>query len=600
MTPDTVDTVYRAVYSGITVFEIMHQGMPIMRRKGDSYLNATQILKLAGIDKGKRTKILEREILIGEHEKVQGGYGKFQGTWIPLEKGKELAERYGVHHLMRPLLEFDPSQPEDDIPTKDAMLVPNRRVNSSSNNNNNNNNNSQQSSQPQPSHQSPPPSPSSSSSVVYPSPRKRMRLTYEGERSVLTALFLNDDSISGLPELVDIDINMVIDDQGHTALHWAASLARIKMLEGLVARGADRTRVNYRGETALMRSVLMTHCYDNECFPRLLDILHDTISTTDYQRRTVLHHAVLSAATATSASSFPGSSSSAERCDAALFYMRHLLNYIQTSDEDRSIFDIRDVNGETCLAIATRLGLGEIVLALSGLSDSEDGDFEESEGSVRPVFSKKSYLPNPRGAELVSTVQKIVDALDEDYTTQLQERDRELERTQNKLWKATMELNEARRRLEEHKSETKQLDEAHQIIRQLEETLKSTASGSMNGKEEGGISNGKSARERWLEEKVKMLQAQVDAQTQNHRELAAQVDSLQTQSSEKEMQCKRLIAACCSLPVERIDSLLEPMLAAVTSDPPDLEFNQVIRFMDKLRHQQKGVNSIDNKRMTLG
>lgn len=52
-----------------------------MRRRADGFLNATQILKLAGVEKGKRTKILEKEILIGEHEKVQGGYGKYQGTW---------------------------------------------------------------------------------------------------------------------------------------------------------------------------------------------------------------------------------------------------------------------------------------------------------------------------------------------------------------------------------------------------------------------------------------------------------------------------------------------------------------------------------------
>jgi hypothetical protein len=52
-----------------------------MRRKADSYLNATQILKLANVDKGKRTKILEKEILNGVFEKVQGGYGKYQGTW---------------------------------------------------------------------------------------------------------------------------------------------------------------------------------------------------------------------------------------------------------------------------------------------------------------------------------------------------------------------------------------------------------------------------------------------------------------------------------------------------------------------------------------
>lgn len=50
-----------------------------MRRRVDSWLNATQILKVAGFDKPQRTRILEREVQKGEHEKVQGGYGKYQG-----------------------------------------------------------------------------------------------------------------------------------------------------------------------------------------------------------------------------------------------------------------------------------------------------------------------------------------------------------------------------------------------------------------------------------------------------------------------------------------------------------------------------------------
>ena len=53
----------------------------VMKRQSDNCLNATQILKVAGIDKGRRTKILEKEIITGPHEKVQGGYGKYQGTW---------------------------------------------------------------------------------------------------------------------------------------------------------------------------------------------------------------------------------------------------------------------------------------------------------------------------------------------------------------------------------------------------------------------------------------------------------------------------------------------------------------------------------------
>lgn len=68
------------------------------------WLNATQILKVAGMPKTQRTKYLEKEVITGRHEKVQGGCefpqlpdshrqnrslidgsmitdGKYQGTW---------------------------------------------------------------------------------------------------------------------------------------------------------------------------------------------------------------------------------------------------------------------------------------------------------------------------------------------------------------------------------------------------------------------------------------------------------------------------------------------------------------------------------------
>jgi hypothetical protein len=74
-------TIYGAVYSGVPVHEMVCRNVAVMKRRSDNYLNATQILKVAGIDKGRRTKILEKEVMLGEHEKVQGGYGKYQGTW---------------------------------------------------------------------------------------------------------------------------------------------------------------------------------------------------------------------------------------------------------------------------------------------------------------------------------------------------------------------------------------------------------------------------------------------------------------------------------------------------------------------------------------
>lgn len=75
--PANMSAILQAVYSGVSVYEMEINGVAVMRRRSDSWLNATQILKVAGVDKGKRTKVLEKEVLTGEHEKVQGGYGKY-------------------------------------------------------------------------------------------------------------------------------------------------------------------------------------------------------------------------------------------------------------------------------------------------------------------------------------------------------------------------------------------------------------------------------------------------------------------------------------------------------------------------------------------
>ncbi|KAF5093808.1 hypothetical protein D0Z03_002283 [Geotrichum reessii] len=125
---EVITGIYTATYSGIPVFEMMVHGIAVMRRRHDSSLNATQILKVAGVDKSKRTKILEREILIGTHEKVQGGYGKYQGTWIPYERGVDLCKQYSVFDLLQPLLEFDAANHGmENTPTKEQAMAARRK-----------------------------------------------------------------------------------------------------------------------------------------------------------------------------------------------------------------------------------------------------------------------------------------------------------------------------------------------------------------------------------------------------------------------------------------------------------------------------------------
>lgn len=63
----------------VPVYEFNVGGNHVMRRRHDDWINATHILKVADYDKPARTRILEREVQKGTHEKVQGGYGKFQG-----------------------------------------------------------------------------------------------------------------------------------------------------------------------------------------------------------------------------------------------------------------------------------------------------------------------------------------------------------------------------------------------------------------------------------------------------------------------------------------------------------------------------------------
>ncbi|KAH8705932.1 putative apses transcription factor [Talaromyces proteolyticus] len=124
--------IYRAVYSNVSVYEMEVNGVAVMKRRSDSWLNATQILKVAGVVKAKRTKTLEKEIAAGEHEKVQGGYGKYQGTWVSYQRGVDLCREYQVEELLRPLLEYDMADGNTrraslETPTKEQAMAAQRK-----------------------------------------------------------------------------------------------------------------------------------------------------------------------------------------------------------------------------------------------------------------------------------------------------------------------------------------------------------------------------------------------------------------------------------------------------------------------------------------
>ena len=489
----------------------------VMRRRKDSWLNATQILKVAGIEKGKRTKVLEKEILSGEHEKVQGGYGRYQGTWISFPRGVEFARQYGVEELLRPLFEYDmgqdgmtmPGQGTLDTPTKEQAMAAQRKRNmmngasesqytakspngtffkniskSAANAVNAISKARFDSPNTRPASQHRPVKPirrpsqqgasqdsayagSSQQSLqsvhsensfgtsqldpalrgenpyylpqevpvngeVEGPPRKRVRhsqgqdpfsygadgdfdtsmqdrtstaanvsFSYQQVNSqhnmdytitgllplpqptsntavekqqMLTSLFLDpmQQDFSNHPALLSLsgdDLDIPIDPTAHTALHWAATLARTSLLRALIDKGASIHRLNGGGETALIRAAMTTNNLDQGSFPELLELLGPTIEIRDRRGRTVLHHIAVSSAVN-------------GRSPACRYYLESLLEYVvrqgsapnsqqnsfvESAGATQSrplglakfmaeIVNAEDISGDTALNLAARIG----------------------------------------------------------------------------------------------------------------------------------------------------------------------------------------------------------------------------------------------------
>lgn len=149
------------------------------------------------------------------------------------------------------------------------------------------------------------------------------------------------------------DIDMILDDQGHTALHLSASLARSGIVDVLVSNGADVQRGNHNGETPLIRACLATTNADRQSFQTLVAALHRSIRTLDASRKTVLHHII-------SLAGVKG------RAVVSRYYLDQIFYWIaqHQGGDFRSLVDLQDENGDTALNIAARVGNRSLVRTL--------------------------------------------------------------------------------------------------------------------------------------------------------------------------------------------------------------------------------------------
>ncbi|KAJ3030776.1 transcriptional regulator swi6 [Rhizophlyctis rosea] len=692
--PTNILNIYGATYSGIHVYEMLCKNVAVMRRKSDSWLNATQILKVAQIEKGKRTKILEKEIMTGQHEKVQGGYGKYQGTWVPFGRGVEIARQYNVENLLQPLIDFEPPPEghEDMTPTKEQVNAAQKEMMRKSGV-------GMKKEEPRIKRKKYDSvlelTPNAEGRSVSPdvevlsrdgSPgRKRQRLD-DGfanptrHRAAIMQMFVETDP-DYKPDLLtrpppDLDVNIVIDDLGHTCVHWAAALARMSILRLLVERGADVRRPNNLGESALMRSVLVTNNYDSQTFMDLLDYLHPSITHIDSKGRTVLHHIATTAG-------MKG------RSQASRYYMECTLEWIARRMDGAfsSLVNIRDKEGNTALNIAARIGNRNLMIQLLDVGADPllpnfchlkpaDFGFDDliADKSGRGGVEREGKDGRAQIADGVSGT-KIVypgispsadDAMREGRLTHadgsfaalstswdegMRSKFDQLQLTQQNLVEITRQLADVRRQNETLRKQNRMIPEMEERIKNLEKCLgdqvvmdvlkevgggekdegKWDGTGDVKMSEGGGEApksdtspNGEptdfvgglvvlqakaepsamndtqappppppttpptttaaSLTAADLQQQVIRLKTELATKERAEQRLVKELVQLRSKSTEQEMRCKRIIAACCEVEVGEVDELLGPLMKAVEADREvGVDVRDVAGFLGRIR-----------------
>jgi len=147
-----------------------------------------------------------------------------------------------------------------------------------------------------------------------------------------------------------------IDDQGHTAIHWAAAMGDIPVVRIFLERHADIAARNIRGETPLIRAVMFTNNYEKGTMSQLVELLKDSICIQDNFNGTILHHV---AATTQSHS----------RKKMARYYVDVLLNRLSQllpPLEFSNFLNARDLKGDTALHIVARNNARKCVRTLLG------------------------------------------------------------------------------------------------------------------------------------------------------------------------------------------------------------------------------------------
>ena len=287
----------------------------------------------------------------------------------------------------------------------------------------------------------------------------------EGYTDIILNYFISETT--QIPSILvtppsDYDPNSRIDEDGHTALHWACAMGRVRVVKLLLTAGASIFAGNNSEQTPLMRSVMFSNNYDVRKFPELYELLHRSTLNIDKHNRTVFHHIANLAL-------------SKGKTHAARYYMETILSRLSDYPQELAdVINFQDEDGETALTLAARARSRRLVKALldhgadpkiknRDFKSAEDYILEDERFRSSPVQGpsangklEKTYVPQLysseaarlAGGQCLQDITSNMQSLAKSFDAELQGKERDILQAKALLTNIHSEVTEASRMIQ--------------------------------------------------------------------------------------------------------------------------------------------------------
>jgi regulatory protein SWI6 len=188
-------------------------------------------------------------------------------------------------------------------------------------------------------------------------------------------------------------------------------------------------------------------------------------------------------------------------------------------------------------------------------------------------------------------VSQLVEEMTVVYSQELKSKQEQLTETHAQLRDITRELAEIRRQNLLLKQQNNRLPELLHRIHNLEQYLNEELAKNpsmIQLPDPAPDTNYESKSKNELLQECLHLRQMVVSREAVESQLRNEIIQLRAESGSQELHCKKIIAACCNVPIESVQGLIGPLLNAIESDEDPMDMSQVAAFMSRVKQQESG------------